>query len=861
MNSKEMTVLELLNKDSLVSQRKLAQEAGVSVGNVNTILKYLQKQALIEVVVKGGKNEYRLTTNGLSELESHIEEIKLKRILASPDMHKQVKQAVILSAGKREDFNIPVGFLEVQGQRLIDRQIAILRKYGIEKIVIVAGYKPHLYQTMSEEVCIVYNNNYQYTGTMASLAMAQEEITDDFLLIESDLYFDEKAILELLQFENRNCMLITNLSQSGDEAFVEIRNDFIYKMGKDIAQFNQVHGEMIGMSKLSLDIYQKMLEEFAENQNPYVNYEYIIMDVAGRYSIGYLKINDLYWSEVDNLRQYEDAKRVANILSLEKEDKWEEVRVGAKGSLGIKQAVILAAGENDEFEQPIGLVEFGNQKLIERNIELLHKNGVQDIVVVTGYKSNYYKWLEHNENIRVVENAKYKWTGTMYSLALASDFITQDFILLESDLVFENRALSNLLKSKHENCILIANESGSGDEAFVEIRNSSLYKMSKDIHQLKRIDGEMIGISKISFEIYRKMLSEFEDNKNPYLNYEYILLEVARGNTIGYTKVDGLAWTDIDNKHDYEKAKKSIFPKIKQREAEDQIQEIRKYLTDIFKVEDEDIGEVVTLGGMTNTNFQVAVKGKDYVFRYPGMQPKNMINRVDEKINSQIAYELGIDTSIAYFDAETGIKVAEFIADAETLNGKTARKEENMLLTSRVLKKLHSSQEKFNNIFNVFSQIEIYETILDEVQGSNFPDYYSVKKSVMPLESSLKELGAKLVPCHNDTVAENFVKSGTDKIYLIDWEYGGMNDPMWDLAAHFLECNFSPKDEELFLSLYFDGEIDEKSTKRIFIYKICQDFLWSIWTKIKEAKGADFGTYGIDRFNRAKLNLRKINLL
>jgi thiamine kinase-like enzyme len=85
-----------------------------------------------------------------------------------------------------------------------------------------------------------------------------------------------------------------------------------------------------------------------------------------------------------------------------------------------------------------------------------------------------------------------------------------------------------------------------------------------------------------------------------------------------------------------------------------------------------------------------------------------------------------------------------------------------------------------------------------------------------------------------------------------------MNDPMWDLAAHSLECSFSEDDEELFLSLYFGTMPEEKYIKRILIHKICQDFLWSIWTNIKEAKGDDFGTYGIDRYNRAKRNLEKI---
>jgi thiamine kinase-like enzyme len=156
----------------------------------------------------------------------------------------------------------------------------------------------------------------------------------------------------------------------------------------------------------------------------------------------------------------------------------------------------------------------------------------------------------------------------------------------------------------------------------------------------------------------------------------------------------------------------------------------------------------------------------------------------------------------------------------------------------------------------VFQKINEYEEILDEAKGKNFEDYYEVKAQVMNLRSLLNELGMELRPCHNDTVPENFIKSGEDKVYLIDWEYSGMNDPMWDIAAHSLESNFSEDDEELFLQTYFSGEVGSNYRKRILIHKVCQDFLWSIWTNIKEAKGDDFGTYGIDRYNRAKKNLK-----
>ena len=94
----------------------------------------------------------------------------------------------------------------------------------------------------------------------------------------------------------------------------------------------------------------------------------------------------------------------------------------------------------------------------------------------------------------------------MESLATAAAFINSDFILIEGDIVIEESGIKELIEYPLRDCILITAESGSGDEAFVEIRDNKIHKISKDIAQLNRIDGEMIGISKVSYEFYMKML-------------------------------------------------------------------------------------------------------------------------------------------------------------------------------------------------------------------------------------------------------------------------------------------------------------------------------------------------------------------
>ncbi|MGG5460747.1 phosphotransferase [Clostridium sp. B9] len=522
----------------------------------------------------------------------------------------------------------------------------------------------------------------------------------------------------------------------------------------------------------------------------------------------------------------------------------------------VKEAVILGAGGKGSFGKPAGFLEIEEFRIIDRIIEALKSNGIEKIVIVNGYKKEFYEELaEKDSSIVCVTNSAYKWTGTMSSLALANEYITDDFILVENDLVFESRAVEQIIKNENRDCILLTNESGSGDEAFVEIRDGYLFKMSKDIHQFNRIDGEMIGISKISYKLFNMMLEEFKFNINPYMNYEYTMLDVARNYKVGYEKINDLVWGEIDNEEQYDKVRKHIIPMIRRREMQYKIEQVRNAIIEGLDVSENEIKEILPVGGMTNKNYKAFVNDKAYIVRIPGAGTSSMINRRDEMINSQLAAKKGIDAKILFFDEESGVKIAELIEGAETLNPATAKKKENMELVVGALRTLHNSELPMENRFDVFEKIEDYENIVKKVNGTLFEDYDETKERVLKLEETLKEYGMEIKPCHNDTVPENFVKDINERMFLIDWEYSGLNDPMWDLAAHSIECDFSDDDEELFLDIYFNNLIEEKHKIRILIYKICQDFLWSIWTVLKEAQGDDFGTYGIDRYNRGKKNL------
>lgn len=573
-----------------------------------------------------------------------------------------------------------------------------------------------------------------------------------------------------------------------------------------------------------------------------------------------LEFNKLIIKEVKGREhRYSITKKGLEFLEKEiRSNKEEQLELHTKQYVNVKQAIILAAGRNRNFDIPVSNLQINDTTLIERNINILRKNGIEDIIVISGYKSDLLKEKLINTDITIIENQDYKWTGTMESLATAAAFVDNDFILIESDIVIEENGIKEIIEYPSRDCILIAEESGSGDEAFVEIRDNKIYKISKDIAQLNRIDGEMIGISKVSYEFYNKMLESYKDNHNPYMNYEYMMLDISRTYSLGYVKIDNLLWHEIDNNKHYGYVINKLLKRIDKKEKSALLKNLKEIICECMGIQESEINKIYPIGGMTNKNFKVCINDKSYVLRVPGNGTEEMISRQDEIKNAVYANRIGIDAELVYFNEETGVKISNFIENAQTLSPEATKKQHNMKMVCNLLRSLHNSKEKMDNDFNIYEKIEKYENLSKKIGGVFYEDYYKVKDKVYSLKKIMNELDVSYTPCHNDTIAENFIKDSEDKMYLIDWEYAGMNDPMWDIAAHSLENNFSEDEEELFLKIYFEGNVEEKYKKRILINKIYQDFLWSIWTNIKEAKGDDFGSYGLDRYNRAKKNLNII---
>ena len=262
--------------------------------------------------------------------------------------------------------------------------------------------------------------------------------------------------------------------------------------------------------------------------------------------------------------------------------------------------------------------------------------------------------------------------------------------------------------------------------------------------------------------------------------------------------------------------------------------------------QEEEVLSVEQLGGMTNQNYLVKTTNKQYIVKFFGKGTEKLINRQDEKYNLELLKDLDLDVKNYLFDIEAGIKVNEYIESAITLDSTTIKTKFDKI--APILQTIHASGKELRGEFAPFEEIKKYESLIEE--KIPYVNYEAVREEVFSLEKRLADLGVDRKSCHIDLVPENFIESPQGRLYLIDWEYSSMNDPMWDLAALFLESEFTRQEEETFLS-HYESDQTPVSREKITIYKILQDTIWSLWTVYKEEQGADFGDYGMSRYQRA----------
>ena len=194
-------------------------------------------------------------------------------------------------------------------------------------------------------------------------------------------------------------------------------------------------------------------------------------------------------------------------------------------------------------------------------------------------------------------------------------------------------------------------------------------------------------------------------------------------------------------------------------------------------------------GGLTNTNYKVVAGARSYVVRVSSKDAGLLaIDRENEYVNSVAAAEAGVGAGVVAYLPELGALVLDFI-EGTTMSAEDLRRGDRLREVAAAIRQLHACR-RFRDDFNMFRVQERYIGIVQE-RGLRLPErYLEFAPQVKEIERAMAVRDEGTVPCNNDLLAENFIWTG-DRFRLIDYEYSGNNDPMFELGNVWSESNLS----------------------------------------------------------------------
>ena len=221
-------------------------------------------------------------------------------------------------------------------------------------------------------------------------------------------------------------------------------------------------------------------------------------------------------------------------------------------------------------------------------------------------------------------------------------------------------------------------------------------------------------------------------------------------------------------------------------------------------------------GGMSNYTYVVEALNKKYTYRVPGKFAEKFVDRVDEWHNIQEVDKLGLNNVTTYVEILSGEKLAEFVEG--TIMSTTDVVSYNEM-SVKALKKIHGSNLKFKD-YNAFGRLADDERYCRETGFTHPQEYLDLRARLEELRKQY--VSVTMVPCHCDYQPTNLVISG-DKLYVLDWEFAGMNDPFYDIACY----GNAGFDKALsLLECYVGHKPTEDELKRLYFHRAFQCLQW-----------------------------------
>lgn len=501
----------------------------------------------------------------------------------------------------------------------------------------------------------------------------------------------------------------------------------------------------------------------------------------------------------------------------------------------VDNAVILAAGIGTHFvpltlEKPKGLLVVKNEVLIERQIEQLQEAGIQEIVIVLGYKKEAFFYLESKfQGLKILINPEYNTKNNTHTLYLAQKYIKNSYIC-SSDDYFEENPFDDYVYQSYYAGVHVDEKT---NEWYMEpdsrmniarIRKAGTdgYIMLGHAYWDRKFSTAMLGL-----------LNEDHDVGNyDQVIWEQILLERLRElPPIELREYPPDTIFEFDSLEDLRRFDSNYVDHTH-----------TKILRNIAKVlacrESEILNFKAIKEGLTNTSFVFEVAGKKYVYRHPGDGTEAIISRRHEKTALELAKSVGVDPTFLYMDAERGWKISRFVEGVRTPDYGSFEDSKRVL---SVLRSLHGKGLSVDWSFLPWEEACRIEGILrTEKGGIADRSFDGLKEKVEKCYRKCCGDGIGMCFCHCDTYAPNWMLTEGQTV-LIDWEYAGNADPGCDVGSYISDSMWEVPEAERFIREYCGDGMTEAQLFHHLAYTAIMAYYWYVWALYREACGAVMG--------------------
>lgn len=507
-----------------------------------------------------------------------------------------------------------------------------------------------------------------------------------------------------------------------------------------------------------------------------------------------------------------------------------------------RNAIILTAGKSSRFapftyEKPKGLFRVKGEILIERQIRQLMEAGITEIYVVVGYMKEKFFYLEQKYGVRLLVNNEFGRTGNLRSLYVAREYLNHTFICCADQYFLDNPFLRE--NSENHSYRAVSFQIGTFKEFGVCCSDAGVIT---DVTIGGRDSLAMVGHAYMNGQFsckFKQLLErEIDDFGVSSMFWEEFYAKHIRELTFYGVEFERDKILEFDSVEDLR-----IFDAEFLSNVDSEI--ISNICTTLHCVPNDIVEIEVINAGLTNVSFSFMCGSQKYVYRHPGGTAGHLTDRKAELCAQTYAKESGLDQSYIYMDI-SGWKISYFVQNAKNCDFEAS--DEQLSIAMDYLHRLHSVTPP--NDLKVFDDVEEGKRLMEIASSTkgNLPREFSVlvdkvEKLYSFVKADAKQLGYGLVLCHNDTYAPNYLYDDTGRIYLIDWEYAGLNYTANDICCILCRYDWTEAQIERYLRAYVGRELTNREHRYYMAFLPITAFYWFCWGLYKGSVGDDDGFF------------------